>query len=100
MSIEPGVRFDSYEILHRLAAGGMGEVWLARDVRLERTVAIKVLPAHLTENADRVARFRQEARAASALNHPNVCTIHSLGTAADGRLFIAMEYVEGRTLRA
>jgi len=100
MDIAPGVRLDSYEILHRLAAGGMGEVWLARDVRLERTVAIKVLPAHLTENADHVARFRQEARAASALNHPNVCTIHSLGTAADGRLFIAMEYIDGCTLRA
>jgi eukaryotic-like serine/threonine-protein kinase len=77
----------------------MGEVWLARDLHLDRRVAIKILPAHLTTDADRVARLRLEARAASALNHPNVCTIHALGTAADGQLFLAMEYVEGATLR-
>jgi eukaryotic-like serine/threonine-protein kinase len=99
MNIESGARFDGYEILNRLATGGMGEVWLARDLRLERRVAIKVLPAHLTEDSSRVARFRQEARAASALNHPNVCTIHTLGTTDDRRVFIAMEYIEGRTLR-
>jgi serine/threonine protein kinase len=77
----------------------MGEVWLARDLRLERKVAVKVLPAHLTTDEARVARFRQEARAASALNHPNVCTIYTLGEADDGRVFIAMEYIEGSTLR-
>ncbi len=99
MNIEPGARFDSYEIVARLATGGMGEVWLARDVRLDRKAAVKVLPAHLTEDVDRVARFRQEARAASALNHPNVCTIYTLGTTYDGRVFIAMEYIDGRTLR-
>jgi eukaryotic-like serine/threonine-protein kinase len=90
---------DGYEILAPLGSGGMGEVWLARDLRLDRTVAVKLLPADLTGDADRVARLRHEARIASALNHPNVCTIHTLGTAADGRLFIAMEYVEGVTLR-
>ena len=90
---------DGYEIVAPLGSGGMGEVWLARDLRLDRTVAVKLLPAELTGDADRVARLRHEARIASALNHPNVCTIHTLGTAADGRLFIAMEYVEGVTLR-
>ena len=86
MKIEPGARFDSYEILEQLGTGGMGEVWLARDLHLERRVALKFLPAHLTQDADHVARLRQEARAASALNHPNVCTIHALGVANDGRL--------------
>jgi len=90
---------DGYEVISPLGSGGMGEVWLARDLRLERTVAVKLLTADLTGNGDRVARLRHEARTASALNHPNVCTIHALGTAADGRLFIAMEYVEGATLR-
>jgi serine/threonine protein kinase len=77
----------------------MGEVWLARDLRLGRQVAVKLLPPHVTDDHDRVARLRLEARAASALNHPNVCTIHALGTTDEGRLFIAMEYIDGRTLR-
>ena len=77
----------------------MGEVWLARDLRLDRKVALKVLPSQLADDTERVARFQQEARAASALNHPNVCTIHALGAADDGRLFIAMEYIDGATLR-
>ena len=77
----------------------MGEVYLAKDLRLERQVALKLLPRDLTADPTRVKRFEQEARAASALNHPNVCTIHALGVAADGRHFIAMEYVEGQTLR-
>ncbi len=77
----------------------MGEIWLARDLALERRVALKVLRGDLTQDAMRVMRFRQEARAASALNHPNVCTIHALGETADGQQFIAMEHVDGETLR-
>jgi serine/threonine protein kinase len=96
MPLTAGTRLDNYEIIRPLGEGGMGEVYLARDTTLNRTVAIKVLPADVTSDPHRVARFEQEARAASALNHPNVCTIHALGVAADGRHFIAMEHVEGR----
>src|SRR5262245_43352404 len=99
MLIGPGTRLDAFEIIGRLASGGMGEVWLARDLRLDRKVALKLLPLDLSEDSDRVARLRHEARTASALNHPNVCTIYALGTAADGRVFIAMEFIEGNTLR-
>jgi len=81
------------------APGGMGEVWLATELRLERKVALKLLPADLTRDPLRVQRFELEARAASALNHPNVCTIHALGETVDGQHYIAMEYVEGETLR-
>ena len=77
----------------------MGEVWLARDLRLARTVALKVLPTELTRNDDRVARFQQEARATSALNHPNVCTIHALGETTEGQQFIVMEHIAGDSLR-
>ena len=99
MAIGPGSRLDTYELIRPLGAGGMGEVWLATDLRLARKVAIKLLPAALTADPARVGRFEQEARAASTLNHPNVCTIHALGQTADGQHFIAMEYVEGETLR-
>ena len=99
MSLAPGTRLDNYEIIRLLGAGGMGEVWLARDVRLERNVAVKLLPTDVTADQTRVKRFEQEARAASGLNHPNVCTIHALGQTGDGHHFIAMEYVDGRTLR-
>ena len=99
MSLAAGDRLDSYEILRPLGAGGMGEVWLARDLRLERHVAVKALPPDLTADPTRVKRFEQEARAASGLNHPNVCTIYALSVAADGRHLIVMEYVEGQTLR-
>ncbi len=99
MPLGPGSRLDVYEIVAPLGSGGMGEVWLARDVKLQRRVAIKVLPQDLTQDSSRVARFQQEARAASALNHPNVCTIHALGEGPDGQQFIAMEYIEGGTLR-
>jgi serine/threonine protein kinase len=99
MSLEPGARLDAYEIVRPLGSGGMGEVWLATEVRLGRKVALKLLPADLTQDSVRVQRFEQEARAASALNHPNVCTIHALGETADGQHYIAMEYVEGETLR-
>jgi serine/threonine-protein kinase len=99
MPLEPGVRLDAYEIVRPLGSGGMGEVWLATEVRLGRKVALKLLPSDLTREASRVLRFEQEARAASALNHPNVCTIHALGETPDGLRYIVMEYVEGETLR-
>ena len=99
MPLSPGSRLDAYDIVRPLGAGGMGGVWLATEVRLSRKVALKVLPADLTRDPLRVDRFEQEARAASALNHPNVCTIHALGETADRQHYIAMEYVEGETLR-
>ena len=88
------------EILAPLGKGGMGEVYLARDRRLGRKVAVKVLPASFAADAARLSRFEREAKSASALNHPNICTIHALGELADGRRFIVMEHVEGTTLRA
>jgi len=98
MGISPGNRLGPYEIVSPLGAGGMGEVYKARDTRLNREVAVKVLPAELSGDADRRARFEQEARSASALNHPNIVTLYDIGT-HDGTLFIAMEMVEGRSLR-
>ena len=99
MPVSPGSRLDAFEIVALLGRGGMGEVWLARDLKLGRQVALKLLPEDLTQDPSRVARFQQEARAASALNHPNVCTIYALGETPDGQQFIAMEFVEGETLR-
>lgn len=87
-----------YRLLSTLGAGGMGEVWLAEDTRLQRHVAIKLLPSQFTADADRVRRFAQEARVASALNHPNILTIHEIG-AVDQTHFIVTEFVEGKTLR-
>jgi serine/threonine protein kinase/Tol biopolymer transport system component len=95
----PGSRLDEFEIVRCLGVGGMGEVWLARDRKLHRLVAVKLLPSDVTEEIDRIERLRREALTASGLNHPNVCTIHALGTAAEGRLFVAMEYIEGGPLR-
>ncbi len=89
---------DRYRIEQKLGEGGMGEVYLAEDMRLGRKVALKLLRAELTADADRVRRFEQEARAASALNHPNILTIFEIGR-ADGTYFIATEFVEGSTLR-
>ena len=100
MALERGACLGDYEALEPLGAGGMGEVWLARDQHLHRKVALKVLPLALNLDEARVARFQQEARLASSLNHPNVCTIHALGVLADGRRYIAMELIEGRTLRS
>src|SRR5215207_8103499 len=99
MVLQAGARLGPYEVLSRIGAGGMGEVWLATELRLGRKVALKLLPAELTRDPDRIVRFEQEARAASALNHPNVCTIHALGETSEGQHYIAMEYVEGETLR-
>ena len=92
-----GRQIGPYKITSLLSAGGMGEVYKARDSKLNRSVAIKVLPPDKTSDADRKRRFVQEARAASALNHPNIITIHEIGR-EDGIDFIVMEYVEGKTL--
>jgi eukaryotic-like serine/threonine-protein kinase len=99
MSLAAGARLGPYEVLGLIGAGGMGEVYKAKDTRLDRTVAIKLLPEDLTGDVARVQRFEQEARVASALSHPNVCTIFALGKGPEGRRFIAMEYVDGQTLR-
>src|SRR5205085_2355585 len=98
MAITAGTQLDRYEIISPLGAGGMGEVYLALDTRLERKIALKLLPANFTTDADRVRRFIQEAKAASALNHPNIITIHEIGE-LDGTHFIATEFIEGQTLR-
>jgi Tol biopolymer transport system component/predicted Ser/Thr protein kinase len=98
MTLAVGTKLGPYEILAPLGAGGMGEVYRARDSRLGREIAIKVLPAELSGDAERRARFEQEARSASGLNHPNIVTLYDIGT-QDGALYIAMELVEGRTLR-
>ena len=87
-----------YRIVSKIGTGGMGEVYLAEDTRLDRKVALKLLPREFTANPDRVRRFVQEAKAASALNHPNIITIHEIGE-ADGTHFIATEFIEGETLR-
>jgi predicted Ser/Thr protein kinase len=98
MTLASGIRLGPYEILSPLGAGGMGEVYRARDTKLAREVAIKVLPADVSEDRSRLTRFEQEARAASALNHPNIVTIYEVGN-ADSTSYIAMELVQGRTLR-
>ncbi len=94
-----GQEVGPYTILSSLGAGGMGEVYLAKDARLGRKVALKLLPFDFARDHGRVRRFEQEARAASALNHPNVCVIHEIGKTDNGRHFIAMEYIDGTTLR-
>ena len=94
-----GDQIGPYKILSELGSGGMGDVFLAQDTRLGRNVALKLLPVELARDLQRVRRFEQEARTASALNHPNVCVIHEIGKTSDGRQFIAMEYIEGVTLR-
>ena len=94
-----GARLGSYRVVAPLGAGGMGHVYRARDARLGRDVAVKVVNEHLTRDPSVVDRFVREARAASRLNHPNIVTIHEIGEAEGGR-FIVMELVEGRTLRA
>ncbi len=99
MTLSPGTRLGPYEILAPLGAGGMGEVYRARDARLGREVAIKVLPASFSQDSDRLRRFEQEARAAGILNHPNITAVHDLGT-ADGAPYIVTELLEGETLRS
>ena len=99
MALQAGARLGPYEVLSLIGAGGMGEVYRARDTRLGRDVAIKVLPADRMADADRRRRFVQEAQAASALNHPHIITIYEIES-ADGNDFIVMEYVTGKSLDA
>jgi hypothetical protein len=99
MTLSTGTRLGPYEILSPLGAGGMGEVYRARDERLKRDVAIKVLPASYSQDADRLRRFELEAQAAGALNHPNITAVYDLG-AHDGAPYIVTELLEGETLRA
>ena len=99
MTLQPGSRLGPYEILSPLGAGGMGEVYRAKDPRLGRDVAIKVLPSSFSSDPDRLKRFEQEARAAGVLNHPNITAVHDLGT-HDGAPYVVQELLEGETLRA
>src|SRR6266567_7730119 len=94
----PGVTLSHYHIVSEIGAGGMGEVYLAQDTKLDRKVALKIMPADLAANHDRMRRFVQEAKAAAALNHPNIAHIYEIGE-SDGTNFIAMEFVDGKTLR-
>ena len=97
MALTSGTRLGPYEILSPLGAGGMGEVYKAKDTRLDRTVAIKVLPEHLADSPERKARFEREAKAISQLNHPHICTLYDVGK-HEGIDFLVMEYIEGETL--
>ena len=97
MDLKPGRRLGPYEIVSRIGAGGMGEVFRARDTRLERTVAVKVLPSEFAANASLKVRFEREARAISQLNHPHICTLHDVGS-EDGVEYLVMELIEGETL--
>src|SRR5271157_3788623 len=97
MALSSGTKLGPYEIVSPLGAGGMGEVYRARDTRLDRTVAVKILPAHLSSNPEAKQRFDREGRAISSLNHPNICTLHDVGH-QDGIDFLVMEFLEGETL--
>ena len=96
--LEPGTKIGPYEIIGALGAGGMGEVYRARDTKLGRDVAIKVLPESFAKDEGRVARFEREARAVAALSHPNILAIYDFGR-EDGHVFAVMELLEGETLR-
>ncbi|HMF08089.1 MAG TPA: serine/threonine-protein kinase, partial [Thermoanaerobaculia bacterium] len=98
MTLSAGTRLGPYEILAPLGAGGMGEVYKARDIRLDRYVAIKVLPEEFAHDQDRLRRFEKEARAASALNHPHILAVYDVGSEVPGS-YMVTELVEGRTLR-
>ena len=97
MPVAAGVRLGPYEIQSLIGAGGMGEVYRARDTRLDRTVAIKVLPSDLASDPDRRSRFEREAKTIAALAHPHICMLHDVGE-QDGTPFLVMEYLEGETL--
>jgi serine/threonine protein kinase/Tol biopolymer transport system component len=99
MPLSAGTRLGAYEILAPLGAGGMGEVYRARDTRLDRTVAVKVLPPHIAQTAEARQRFEREARAVSSLNHPHICALYDIGS-QDGVDFLIMEFLEGDTLAA
>src|SRR3954467_12972759 len=98
MALTAGTRLGPYEILAPLGAGGMGEVYRARDTRLDRAVAIKVLPQHLSHRADVQKRLGPDPPPTSRLSHPNICTLHDVGC-QQGVDFLVMEFVEGKTLR-
>jgi eukaryotic-like serine/threonine-protein kinase len=100
MTLAAGTKLGPYEILSAIGAGGMGEVYRARDPRLNRDVAIKVLPASFSADPDRLRRFEHEAKAAGVLNHPNVTAVYDIGTGADGEPYVVQELLEGETLRA
>ena len=99
MALAAGTRLGPYEILAPLGAGGMGEVYTARDTRLDRTVAVKVLPPDVAADPERRARFEREARAVATLQHPNICTIHDVGAATGNVSFLVMELLQGETLQ-
>src|SRR5215467_1846467 len=99
MTLATGSRLGPYEILGQIGAGGMGEVYRAKDPRLGREVAIKVLPASLSADADRLRRFEQEAKAAGVLNHPNITIVYDIGQ-YEGVPYVVQELLEGETLRA
>ena len=98
MALTPGTRLGTYEIVSQLGQGGMGIVFRARDTKLERDVAIKVLPRNLAEDPEALARFEREAKAVAALSHPNILAIHDFGR-EEGTVYAAMELLEGETLR-
>src|SRR6185503_5294969 len=98
MTLSPGTRLGPYEILAPIGAGGMGEVYRARDTKLDRDVAVKVLPESVAADPDTLARFEREAKAVAALSHPNILAIHDFGM-HDGHAYAVMELLEGETLR-
>jgi eukaryotic-like serine/threonine-protein kinase len=97
MSVDPGTTVGSYRILRQLGSGGMGEVYLAEDARLSRKIALKFLPPGFVGDAERMRRFMREAKAASALNHPNIITVYEVGETPTA--FIATEFIDGQSLR-
>ena len=98
MTLTSGTKLGRYEIRSKIGAGGMGEVYLAEDAKLNRKVAIKILPSNLASDQDRMRRFVQEAKAAAALNHPNIAHIYEIGE-SESTQFIAMEFIDGHTPR-
>src|SRR5262244_3631894 len=97
MNVGTGTRLGPYELLSPLGKGGMGEVYRARDTRLDRTVAVKILPQHLSSNPERRQRFEREARAVSSLSHPHICALYDVGR-QDGIDYLVMEYIQGESL--